>query len=562
MRRLVILLAVLAAWPAAGNHPARALPPGDDVLPVVAVADVDSLLGQEHFVLAGWVHVVRGDARVEHGRQLVPLEIARAQLRGASRLGLVVVTEREAEASRGELRSLERGAEFPASSQFDFVADVSVPESPFGALRLRPETPLRLAPDEPLTSWPPLGVTYTLRLPASADCMPLIEVQEVPSEIGLCLRGLSLSFAPELPSFSVAGGEGARHHPADILSLVPPDVSGAGQLPYARIPCANLGLTADGCDDGADGDQDDLDGLSFGDDGRAEGAALVEFSVAPGAQGLPGSAVDVQIGCPPADPGISPEPESDVFSSGLDGANKLLFDGNGPVGACTSAFPLGLLESIAAREDLDALDGRDVAAVDPDGDGVPQRPVYFSLRAGSPSLAAVGVSPAGVLVTSHGAAPAVYASAASLGLAPGDDLDALCLREDGDGAFGAGDLLYFSLAPGSPSLATAGAGPGDLLSPAVPPVVARSAATLGLVASDDVDAIACETTLEPVAGDTNCDGRVDSVDAALLLQLAARLLDRLPCPASADVNRDGALDTLDAMLVLQFHARLLSSLPV
>jgi hypothetical protein len=405
-------------------------------------------------------------------------------------------------------------------------------------------------------------VTYAFRLPADTDCLPLIEVQETPSEIGLCLRGLSLSFAPELPSFSVASGEGARHHPADILSLTPADVSSAGQLPYARIPCADLGLTADGCDDGADGDEDDLDALSFGDDARAEGAALVDFSVAPGAQGLPGSAVEVQNGCPPADPGISPEPEPDVFSSRMDGANKLLFDGNGPVGACASAFPLGLLESIAVREDLDALDGHDVAAVDADGDGVPQRPVYFSLRAGSPSLAALGVSPADVLVTSHGAAPTVYASAVALGLTPGDDLDALCLREDGDGAFGPSGALYLSLAPGSPSLAAAGAGPGDLLAPGAPPVVVRSAATLGLLASDDVDAIACETALEPLAGDTNCDGRVDSVDAALLLQLAARLLDRLPCPASADVNRDGALDTLDAMLVLQFHARLLSSLPV
>ncbi len=50
-------------------------------------------------------------------------------------------------------------------------------------------------------------------------------------------------------------------------------------------------------------------------------------------------AVEVQSQCPPAQPGISPEPEPDEFGSSLDGANTHVLDGNGPVGSCSPAFP-------------------------------------------------------------------------------------------------------------------------------------------------------------------------------------------------------------------------------
>ncbi|MCH8007635.1 MAG: hypothetical protein IIC91_02095 [Chloroflexi bacterium] len=62
-------------------------------------------------------------------------------------------------------------------------------------------------------------------------------------------------------------------------------------------------------------------------------------------------------------------------------------------------------------------------------------------------------------------------------------------------------------------------------------------------------------------GDANCNGAVDSIDAALILQLTAGLVDSLPCQGNADVNDSGAVDSIDAALVLQFTAGLLPNLP-
>ena len=64
------------------------------------------------------------------------------------------------------------------------------------------------------------------------------------------------------------------------------------------------------------------------------------------------------------------------------------------------------------------------------------------------------------------------------------------------------------------------------------------------------------------AGDANCDGLVNSIDAALILQLGAGLLVSLPCDEAANVNGDLVINSIDAALVLQFSAGLLDSLPV
>ena len=62
-------------------------------------------------------------------------------------------------------------------------------------------------------------------------------------------------------------------------------------------------------------------------------------------------------------------------------------------------------------------------------------------------------------------------------------------------------------------------------------------------------------------GDVNGDGDVSAIDAALILQFNAGLLDSLRYPGSADVNVDGDINSIDAALVLQFTAGLLSTLP-
>ncbi len=58
-------------------------------------------------------------------------------------------------------------------------------------------------------------------------------------------------------------------------------------------------------------------------------------------------------------------------------------------------------------------------------------------------------------------------------------------------------------------------------------------------------------------GDANCDERVDSIDAALILQYSARLIKSVGCAGGADVNDDGAIDSRDAALVLQTVAGLI-----
>ncbi len=59
-----------------------------------------------------------------------------------------------------------------------------------------------------------------------------------------------------------------------------------------------------------------------------------------------------------------------------------------------------------------------------------------------------------------------------------------------------------------------------------------------------------------VAGDANCDGEANALDAALVLQYVAGLLDELAC-VDADYNHDGRIDALDAALILQKDAGLI-----
>lgn len=59
-----------------------------------------------------------------------------------------------------------------------------------------------------------------------------------------------------------------------------------------------------------------------------------------------------------------------------------------------------------------------------------------------------------------------------------------------------------------------------------------------------------------LAGDVDCDGRVNSKDAALILQLEAGLVASLPCEENGDVNGDGEVTADDALLILFMEAGL------
>lgn len=61
-------------------------------------------------------------------------------------------------------------------------------------------------------------------------------------------------------------------------------------------------------------------------------------------------------------------------------------------------------------------------------------------------------------------------------------------------------------------------------------------------------------------GDVNKNGRVDSIDASIVLQYTAGFLDTIN--DTADANEDGLVTSVDATLILQFGAGLIHSLPV
>jgi hypothetical protein len=301
--------------------------------------------------------------------------------------------------------------------------------------------------------------------------------------------------AVALQSFSIADGGYSDttlgFHPADVL------VAG----PAVAIPCFNLVLI---CTDitGAD---DDLNALSFGlDFASVPGLPAIEFSVGPGAmQGLAGTEVLVETTapCTPA------EAQADAFETALSlpGANLQDLDGDGVSCGGNAGFALGLCEGGGGCSPLDNLDAleQDPALADPNGDGVPDSPVFFTLTSASPTLTdpaldstdpAGDAGPADILLSVAGAVLYVWGDGATdLGLdetPPGVDvIDAICVREDGDGLYGSGDLVLFSLAPGSPTLTVLGTSPASLLRS--PAAVNYLPARLGLLTADDVDALKC-----------------------------------------------------------------------
>jgi hypothetical protein len=71
---------------------------------------------------------------------------------------------------------------------------------------------------------------------------------------------------------------------------------------------------------------------------------------------------------------------------------------------------------------------------------------------------------------------------------------------------------------------------------------------------------ATRTPVAKACGDVNDDGHVNSIDAALILQLEAGLLSSLVNMPSADVNHDGHVNSVDAALILQLEAGLITTL--
>ena len=259
------------------------------------------------------------------------------------------------------------------------------------------------------------------------------------------------AIAPGLSNtiFNPGGVGGAPAPPVYISGIVPPLVIDA--ISYSR-PLADLGYAH-------------------------------VFSVSPVSLGA--AATDV------ANEAAFGEQPADIFTSSGGGTNSMLFDGNGiaaPTGL--TAAPLGIFESTPPNNNVNAFDMRSASpsgsiyfSVDPASAGA-----YGGPPAGEPGN--VYVAPAAPLYDTF--VPAVYATSALLGLTSADDIDALVVFEDGLAGFTAGDVVRFSLAPGSPSLVGFGASPADIIDVTGPggiPAIVATAASLGLLATDDVDSL-------------------------------------------------------------------------
>lgn len=305
--------------------------------------------------------------------------------------------------------------------------------------------------------------------------------------VAILLMGASSVQAPALVHAPLAETQGysysvAANGPSAAMGFHPADILGAGGM--VLIPCANLGLI---CDDPVGGGSDDVAALSYGDDFTASDLPPVHFSVAAGAQGAGGSAVRGEAGCSPA------QPQADAFQSALDGANAQDLDGDGVSCGSGSGFGLALVEGGASLDNLDALERDPCQSVDFDCNGEPDAPLWFSLAAGSPSLAAAGATAGAILVTRQDLGVTVWASAADLGLGVGDAINALCLRENGDGVYDSDDLVMFSLAPGSPTLTALKLTSADLLRTG-PLRVAYRGSSMGLAPADALDAATCNSS--------------------------------------------------------------------
>jgi hypothetical protein len=342
---------------------------------------------------------------------------------------------------------------------------------------------------------------------------------------------------------------------ADILTY-----AAFGAPPVVGIPCGTIGGLGIPVACGPGGD--DIAGLSYGQDAPIAAPPALYFSPAtgtsPGPEGLPGSAVLTEsVGCGPdqsaSDEFAAPFP---IPPPGAGHTNTLVLDENGLVdGGCGLGYPLGT--GPVPGDNLDALVDLAPSYVDDGsifgfscaahpiaaGDGLSDRPMYMTW---APFLPITGIiSPADITV-SCGGGHSVYVPAPVLGLisAPGcgppacDAIDALLLNDTASFdpfSWEPGDEAWYSLAPGSPTLAALGASPADVLyssGSAGGPFLLITGDQLGLNSFllpltspfDDLDALKGHS----LAGDTDLDGVADASDV---------------CPYTFDpgqTNTDGA----------------------
>ena len=425
----------------------------------------------------------------------------------------------------------------------------------------------------------------------------------------------SFSLTPGSPTAPIVGGGGVILDPATGAPVI-----GGQPAPVVGIPPGNFGIPPGG----------NITGISYGNDQPLFGPPVgYQFSVGPGSPG------GVWLGIGPPDNVATQFAEgantADIFTGtvGLPpgalicapgaAANALVYDADG----VSAAFGLvpglgGLVDPPAPPvgppyDDIDAYDASDFGAVDyytaltplPPFVFAPDTrldaPVYFTVDAATAAgmpldpFTLTPITPGDVLVTDPSSPTGYikYATAAVLGLAAGDVIDALIVGDSIMTAAGPGgaiapartfghpmDFVGYSLAPGSPSL---GLLPPPCLRPSSPSDVWAvspflgglvpwiAAESLGLCAipvcafNDNLDALdvawgpggdldvdglpdlmeggACPGAVAGVT-DTDADGLQDGLEAAMgfLPGMICTAGGNFPQPGLADSDADGMLD--------------------
>jgi hypothetical protein len=237
-----------------------------------------------------------------------------------------------------------------------------------------------------------------------------------------------------------------------------------------------------------------VDGISLGRPVAEAMAGIIgfEFSVDAPSVGAAGTAVFAES--------AAGDHMADIFFSAGAGANFQIFDGDG-VPTPGPAPSMGLLEAATSMlsDDTDGWDARAPGG----GLGGPAGGVFFSVDPLTPLVGLGYVSPAdvhfGVGFGYDGpGAFVVYAAAGALGLVPGDDIDALVVFDDGDFMFTPGtDVTLFSLTPGSPTLGALGSDAASVLFSSGVPGVLVPSVMLGLLPTDNLDALDVRIIPEP-----------------------------------------------------------------
>jgi hypothetical protein len=397
------------------------------------------------------------------------------------------------------------------------------------------------------------------------------DITSVPNAFGDTCTAADLLWPPiALPGFACP-------------ARVPPAPAG----PVPNFMAINLGLDTAGVF------TDDLDALSFGETAGTRVITDYDFSVDPAPANGGVTVGAPAVGCPA--PNVTTEAaaleaQGDIFTTlGVPAGCNQVAPSNCIVPGPCDEGTLGLIAPNPAAPAVPPLDNVDAIAELRDGGtcfwgGIGRICPALSLTPGSATVGLAAPSPCSVLApdgatifvppsavpnppclpagcpAGAGATACVAVPSASLGLLPGDDLDALCwFDRNGDltvdlptSVLATGDNYLFSLAPGSPTLAAGGFSAADILAPsAAGPVVSVPAAALGLLATDNIDGLTCHLA----STDRDGDGYTDIVesgtplcagaandDANVDLEAPAAPNDGCPALGAAEVACADAVD--------------------